>query len=202
MTGILEEQRRKFIDKYGREPGPEDAIFFDMPPVEQIEFQTVQAMKKAGIDPAIIYAYEKTGGLLVTEQNKHLISDRDLAAWQAAIDEYRLKRGSADTQPKFPIGTVALYGPDDKTTTKIAAAVIRHEGAEPILKRWVGTEVTRSPKVQRELQEFFEQHGVRSVGMTEGNMGCPHEEGEDFPAGEDCPFCPFWKGKQGSKRGD
>ena len=31
-------------------------------------------------------------------------------------------------------------------------------------------------------------------------MGCPHEEGEDFPEGEDCPFCPFWKGKQGSNR--
>ena len=31
-------------------------------------------------------------------------------------------------------------------------------------------------------------------------MGCPHEEGEDFPLGEDCPFCPFWKGKQGSNR--
>lgn len=31
-------------------------------------------------------------------------------------------------------------------------------------------------------------------------MGCPHEEGEDFPVGENCPFCPFWKGKQGSGR--
>ena len=30
----------------------------------------------------------------------------------------------------------------------------------------------------------------------------PHEEGLDFPNGEDCPFCPFWKGKQGSKRRD
>lgn len=35
---------------------------------------------------------------------------------------------------------------------------------------------------------------------TDGNIGCPHEEGEDFPSGEDCPFCPFWKGKQGSAR--
>jgi hypothetical protein len=26
---------------------------------------------------------------------------------------------------------VALYGPDDKTTTKIAAGVILHDGAEP-----------------------------------------------------------------------
>jgi hypothetical protein len=34
--------------------------------------------------------------------------------------------------------------------------------------------------------------------LSDGNMGCPHEEGQDFPHGEDCPFCPFWKGKQGS----
>jgi len=111
-----------------------------------------------------------------------------------------MKKRRQQGQPKFPIGTVALYGPDDKTTTKIAAAVIRHEGAEPILKRWVGTNVTTSPKVQKELQEFFQQHGVQSVAMSEGNMGCPHEEGEDFPLGEDCPFCPFWRGKQGSNR--
>ncbi len=38
--------------------------------------------------------------------------------------------------------------------------------------------------------------------MCEGNMGCPHEEGEDFPHGEDFPFGPFWKGKQGSSRRD
>ena len=24
------------------------------------------------------------------------------------------------------------------------------------------------------------------------------EEGDDFPVGEDCRFCPYWKGKQGS----
>jgi hypothetical protein len=132
----------------------------------------------------------------------HLISDKDLAAWQAAIDEYRAEHGSANEQSKFPIGTIALYGPDDKTTTKIAAAVIHHEGAEPILMRWVGTDVATSPRVQKELQEFFEQHGVQSVAMSDTNMGCPHEEGEDFPLGEDCPFCPFWKGKQGSNRQD
>jgi hypothetical protein len=33
---------------------------------------------------------------------------------------------------------------------------------------------------------------------TDRNMGCPHEEGKDFPVGGDCPFCPYWKGKQGS----
>src|SRR6266446_916015 len=104
--------------------------------------------------------------------------------------------------PRYPIGTVALYGPDDKTTTKIAAGVILHDGAEAIIKRWVATDVTTNPKVQQELKDFFLQHGLKSVAMTEGNMGCPHEEGPDFPVGEDCPFCPFWRGKQGSNRKD
>ncbi len=111
-------------------------------------------------------------------------------------------RLGASHPPQYPIGTVALYGPDDKTTTKIAAGVILHDGAEAIIKRWVATDVTTNPKVQQELKDFFHQHGVKSVVASDRNMGCPHEEGEDFPEGQDCPFCPFWKGKQGSNRRD
>jgi SEC-C motif len=95
--------------------------------------------------------------------------------------------GSGRHQPQYPIGTLAMYGPDDKTTTKIAAAVILHDGAEAIMQRWVATDVTTNPKVQQELKDFFLQHGVKQVAMSQGNMGCPHEEGEDFPHGEDCP---------------
>jgi hypothetical protein len=112
-----------------------------------------------------------------------------------------LKKDQADSEPftsKFPIGTVALYGPDDKRTTKIAAAMIKYQGAEPVLRRWVGNNVKNNTKVRREIQEFFTSHGEKSVVATEKNMGCPHEEGEDFPEGGDCPFCPWWKGKQGS----
>jgi hypothetical protein len=115
-------------------------------------------------------------------------------------DEQDLDLGGGSPLPPYPICTVAMYGPDDKTTTKIAASVIVHDGAEPIIQRWVVTNVTTNPKVQEELKDFFRQHGVKRVVMSEGNMGCPHEEGEDFPLGEDCPFCPFWKGKQGSNR--
>jgi hypothetical protein len=100
--------------------------------------------------------------------------------------------------PQFPIGTVALYGPDDETTTKIVASVIARKGAEPILKRFVGTRIAASPKVRRQIEEFFKEHRVKSVAATDSNLGCPHEEGEDFPVGEDCPFCPFWAGMQGS----
>ena len=102
--------------------------------------------------------------------------------------------------PRYPVGTVAFYGPDDKTTTKIAAGVILRDGAAPIVKRWVATDVTTNPKVQQELMDFFHEYGVKQVAMSDGNMGCPHEEGQDFPQGEDCPFCPFWAGKQGSNQ--
>jgi SEC-C motif len=129
MADILQEQRQKFIDKYGREPGPNDPVFFDMPPLEHIEHQTVEAMKQARIDPAIIYAYEKTGRL-VTEENQHLLPETALDEWQAAIEEYEMRHRKSKKPPQYPIGTVALYGPDDKTTTKITAGVILHEGAE------------------------------------------------------------------------
>lgn len=199
MREVLEEQRRKFVEKFGREPGPNDQIFFDMPHPEQIEHLTVEAMKVAGIDPALIYAYEKTGRL-VTDENQRFLTDADLDEWNAAIEEYEMKHGVPQEPPEYPIGTLALYGPDDKVTTKIVAGVVHHEGAEPIIERWVGIDVMDNPKVQKQLQEFFERHGVESVAVTEGNMGCPHEEGEDFPTGEDCPFCPFWKDKQGSNQ--
>jgi hypothetical protein len=108
--------------------------------------------------------------------------------------------GKRKSRPEYPIGTVASYGPDEKITTKITAGVIMSPTAEPILMRWMASDVATSPKVRQEMMAFFEQHGVRSVAMSEGNLGCPHEEGEDFPEGEDCPFCPSWAGKQGSKR--
>ena len=102
--------------------------------------------------------------------------------------------GKPKKHPEYPIGTVALYGPNDKISTKIAASAIKSPNAEPILERWVAADVITSPKVQREIKEFFERHGVKSIAMSEGNMGCPHEEGED------CPFCPCWAGKQGSNQ--
>ena len=97
---------------------------------------------------------------------------------------------------------MAMYGPDDKTTTKIVAGVIKREGAEAIVERWVGTGIKNNPKVQRKIQEFFALHGVKCVVATDANFGCPHEEGLDFPTGEDCPFCSFWAGKQGRNRRD
>lgn len=95
MAATLKEQRLKFIDQHGREPGPDDHVFFDMPPFEHVEHAMVEAMKQAGIDPAIVYAFEQTG-LLVTEDNQSLISDAEMAEWRAAIEEYHETHGESE----------------------------------------------------------------------------------------------------------
>lgn len=38
---------------------------------------------------------------------------------------------------------------------------------------------------------------MREVAVTDDALGCPHEEGIDFPEGQECPYCPYWRGKQG-----
>ncbi len=103
-------------------------------------------------------------------------------------------------KPKYPIGTIAHYGPDDKVTTKIVAGVILGPDAEPVLQRFVGTNVRHDASVRARILAFFALHHTIKIVETEGNIGCPHEEGPDFPNGDDCPFCPWWKGKQGSGR--
>jgi hypothetical protein len=197
LAEVLQQVRQAFIDKHGREPEPDELLLTDLPHLEHLEAMLAGEMEKAGLDPAFIHAFEMTG-LLVSEENRHLIPEKDLDQWEAAVEEYRRKNSEQQKPMKYPFGTMAFYGPDDKTTTKIAAGVFTSENSDAVIKRWVATDVTTNPKIQREIKEFFEQHGVKSVAVSEGNTGCPHEEGKDFSFGEDCPFCPFWAGKQGS----
>ena len=70
-------------------------LFPDMPHPEHLEAMMVEDMKAAGLDPALIHTFEKTG-LLVTEQNHRLIPENDLAEWDAAIQEYRRKHRRPD----------------------------------------------------------------------------------------------------------
>jgi hypothetical protein len=99
----LQSQLGRFREKFGREPGPDDPIFFDPnadtpQPIDEavINEEMVKAMNAAGIRPSLIYAWNKTG-LLVTEENRHLIPEADLEEWQAAIEEY----GRLQTAGKF-----------------------------------------------------------------------------------------------------
>ena len=90
----IERQLSAFRDKFGRDPGPDDPIFFDPDAAEPVplseekyEQVVLEAMSQAGIDPAFIYAFKRTGRI-VTEGNKHLLTPEELREWNDAIDEY------------------------------------------------------------------------------------------------------------------
>jgi len=95
---MMQQQLQAFREKFGREPGPEDPIFFDPDAdtpqpfrLEKFLEESTEAMVAAGIRPEIIYAHRKTGGLIVTEENLEKLSAEDIAEWEAAIDEYLAK---------------------------------------------------------------------------------------------------------------
>ncbi|HTQ40032.1 MAG TPA: SEC-C domain-containing protein [Pirellulales bacterium] len=87
LEKLREHQRRAF----GREP---EGAFEGAPPFEHIEHWTVEAMKKGNVDPALIYAYEKTNGLLLNHHNENKLPDCEIAEWEAAIDEYEIRTGT------------------------------------------------------------------------------------------------------------
>jgi hypothetical protein len=102
-------------------------------------------------------------------------------------------RRAIQNQTDYPIGTIAYYGPDNQTVTKIVAAVLPDEQTNPILKKWFGEGVGEKPETAAAIGKFFQEQQVQKVVMTEGIIGCPHEEGIDYPVGESCPDCPFWQ---------
>jgi hypothetical protein len=96
----------------------------------------------------------------------------------------------------YPIATIAFYGPDDKRASKVAVAILNAQGAEPTaLERWFAEEddVRTDPAVGSDILRFVRDHGAKSVVMTDRIIGCPHEEGVDYPEGQACPQCPFWE---------
>ena len=95
---LLKEQREAFIAEHGREPGPDDLLFPDLPHPEHFEHMMVEDIKAAGIDPAIIHAFEETG-ILITEGNEDLFADDDMAAWHEAITEYHEKHSGQEPPP-------------------------------------------------------------------------------------------------------
>ncbi len=95
----------------------------------------------------------------------------------------------------YPIGTIAVYGPDDQRATKMAVGIVLGDDEEPSeLERWFsdGADIRGDEDVQQSVLEFLRKHAVKSVVVADRIIGCPHEEGIDYPEGETCPECPFW----------
>ena len=50
-------------------------------------------------------------------------------------------------------------------------------------------------EINEAVMHFIQKYGVKSVVMPDRIIGCPHEEGVDYPEGQSCPQCPYWAGR-------
>jgi hypothetical protein len=73
---IIAQQKKLFREQFGREPGPDDPLFFD---------------------PSVVYAMNKTGRI-VTEANLEFLTDTELQEWNDAVNEYRQKIETGEIQ--------------------------------------------------------------------------------------------------------
>ena len=105
--------------------------------------------------------------------------------------EKRAKRGPQG----YPAATVAFYGPDASRASKVSVGIVPGEDSYVTeLRTWSSenADVRRDTKLNIAILQFIEEHGVKTVVMSPGIIGCPHEEGIDYPQGEVCPACPYW----------
>jgi len=118
------------------------------------------------------------------------------------VPRQRVRRGLSRLEKKarrgfrgYPVATVAFYGPDDRFASKVAVGIVPGEDqeADP-LERWLSEEldVRKDPEIGEEVLAFVRRHEARTVVVTDRIIGCPHEEGVDYPDGDVCPHCPFW----------
>ena len=94
----LKDQMARFKEKFGRDPKPDEPLFFD-PDADTPTFVSAEKaerkwnelcdlMDEQGVDPAIVYAARKTGRI-VTEQNAHLLDEDEQCEWSKAGAEGR-----------------------------------------------------------------------------------------------------------------
>ncbi len=109
-----------------------------------------------------------------------------------------LRRKAGKGFQGYPVATIAFYGPTATLATKVVVSVVRDEGQEPDpLERWFSedTDVRNDSAIGDEVLAFLKKHGPKSVIVTDGLIGCPHEEGIDYSEGQSCPHCPYWAGR-------
>ena len=86
---------------------------------------------------------------------------------------------------------------NDERATKAVLGIYLREGEESTLYRYFGEDkdIGFGLGVRQSVLAQIKKFEVRSLIMMEAVFGCPHEEAIDYPEGEACPQCPFWKGQ-------
>lgn len=98
----------------------------------------------------------------------------------------------------YPVATMAYYGPDGKRASKVVVAIMQAEGLEPgPMQKWYSesSDVRNDDSAMESISSFLRMHAVKSIVAVDRIIGCPHEEGIDYPEGDKCPACPFWSNR-------
>jgi hypothetical protein len=108
---------------------------------------------------------------------------------------YWLER-RAKRKTGHPLATLAFYGPDNTRASKAVVGIMRSQQDKDIslLEQWWSdtSDIRTDPVILQQILDFLDQQQAQRVVMVDGIIGCPHEEGVDYPEGEVCPHCPYW----------
>jgi hypothetical protein len=107
-------------------------------------------------------------------------------------------RSRSSPPGRYPLATIATYGPDNSLATKLVVSVLeRPEQRGPSATHtWTtqAVDARHDSTIAAEVARFIQHHGAKQTVTTDRIIGCPHEEGIDYPMGRTCPRCPFWAG--------
>ncbi|MFE7559040.1 hypothetical protein [Kitasatospora sp. NPDC057500] len=150
-------QLRRFEEKFGRPPEPNDPVFFDpdadtprLRPFSDIETKGATLLEEIGLSAAWAFAYRETGGLLPRLDGTFL-TERDAEEWDDAVSRYVQQYGGES--PDFDDNMRVLR------TSVVTAEVIS---------------AARDPEHGRELVAILEEgHGEESLHSFLVHMG-PH----------------------------
>lgn len=97
----ISRQIENFRHHFEREPTSDDPLFLAkyLYSEQDLERETTAAMEQAGIDPAKIYAYKKTGLMLLKSQ-RHNYTGAALSEWDEAIAEFKFHGEEPDPGPE------------------------------------------------------------------------------------------------------
>jgi hypothetical protein len=107
----------------------------------------------------------------------------------------KLKKKAKQGFRGYPVATITYYGPDDKRASKVSVGIIlEEEGEVSALERWFNevSDIRFDAEVNEGIVRYIQLHGAKSVVSPDRILGCPHEEGTDYPDGQKCPKCSFW----------
>ena len=86
---------------------------------------------------------------------------------------------------QYPVATIATYGPDSTLATKLVVSVVGRPGRrDPTATRtWTtqAVDVRHDPEIAAEVANFAQQHHAKQTVSYDRIIGCPHEEGIEYP---------------------